>query len=52
MLQIARAKGVRIQRKEEYLPPSFVASAAPRVKVFVQECPETLHEWRELGFSV
>ena len=52
MLPIARTKGVRIQRKEEYLPPLFVASAALRVERFVQEWPETLHEWRELGFSV
>ena len=52
MLPIAVAKGVRIQRKEAYLPSSFVASAAPRVNRFVQEWPETLHWWRELGFSV
>jgi len=52
LLPIARTKGVRIQRKEEYLPPSFVASAASHVREFMQECPETLREWRELGFSV
>jgi len=52
MLPIARTKGLRIQRKQAYLPPLFVASATPRVKRFVQERPETLHEWRELGFDV
>jgi hypothetical protein len=52
MLPIARAKGIRIQRKEVYLPPVFMASAPLRVKRFVQEWPETLHQWRALGFSV
>jgi len=52
MLPIAIAKGFRIQRKEAYLPSSFVASAAPRVNRFVRELPETLHWWRDLGFSV
>ena len=52
MLPIARAKAVDIRRSEAYLPPSFVDSAAPRAKRFVQEWPETLREWRALGFSV
>lgn len=52
MLPIARRKGVNIRRSEVYLPPSFVASAAPRAKRFVQEWPETSREWKVLGFSV
>lgn len=52
MLPIAHAKGVRIQREETYLPPSFVAPVASRVKRFVQEWPESLHGWRVLGFGV
>jgi len=52
MLPIARMRGLTIQRKEGYLPSLFVASAALRVKRFVQEYPETLHEWRALGFRV
>ena len=52
MLPIARAKGVRISREEAYLPPSFLAPVASRVKRFVQEWPETLQGWRALGFRV
>jgi len=52
MLPIARRKGVNIRRSEVYLPPSFAASAAPRAKRFVQEWPETLREWKALGFSM
>ena len=52
MLPIARRKSVNIRRTEPYLPPSFVASAAPRVRRFVQEWPETLLEWKALGFVV
>lgn len=52
MLPIALAKGFTIRRGEAYLPPSFVASTAPRVKRFVREYPETVHSWRALGFSV
>lgn len=52
MLPIARTKGLSIRRREVYLPPSFVASAPPRVKRFVREWPETLHGWRDLGFRV
>lgn len=52
MLPIARAKGFSIKRTEAYLPSSFVASATSRVKRFVQECPDTHRDWKELGFSV
>jgi len=52
MLPIARRKGLTIKRKEGYLPPLFMAPATSRVKRFVQEWPETRHEWRALGFSV
>jgi len=52
MLPIARRKGVNIRRSDPYLPPSFVASATPRATRFVQEWPETLRQWRALGFSV
>lgn len=52
MLPIALTKGFNIQRGGTYSSPSFVASAAPRVKRFVQEWPETRYSWRDLGFSV
>ena len=52
MLPIARRKGVDIRRREGYLPRSFLASATPRAKRFVGEWPETLRDWRALGFSV
>jgi hypothetical protein len=52
MLPIALAKGFNIQRAEAYLPSLFVAAAAPRVKRFVREWPETVRLWRDLGFSV
>ncbi|KAF9652691.1 hypothetical protein BDM02DRAFT_2565348 [Thelephora ganbajun] len=52
MLPVARTKGFSIQREAYYLPPLLVAPAAVRVKRFVQEWPETLRQWRALGFSV
>jgi len=52
MLPIAHTRGLSIRRVEAYLPPSFVASAAPRVRRFVEEWPETLDGWRALGFNV
>lgn len=52
MLPLARARGINVTRTEAYLPSSFVASAAPRVKRFVQEWPETRKEWKVLGFRV
>jgi len=52
MLPIARAKSFDVRRKATYLPSSFIAPAASRVKRFVQEWPESRHGWRALGFSV
>ena len=52
MLPIALAKNFNIQHGGSYLSPSFVASAAPRVKRFVLEWPETRHSWRALGFKL
>lgn len=52
MLPIAVTKGFSVRRMEAYLPSLFVASAASRVKRFVQEWPDTLRWWKLLGFSV
>jgi len=52
MLPIAHAKGFGIRRVEAYLPPSFVALVAPRVRRFVEEWPDTLDGWRALGFDL
>jgi hypothetical protein len=41
-----------IQRWEGCLPPSLVVSSTSRMKAFVQEWPETLHELWALGFRV
>jgi len=52
MLPIARTRGLSIRRVEAYLPHSFVASAVSRVRRFVGKWPETLDQWRALGFNV
>ena len=52
MLPIARSKRVNVRRTEIYLPLPFVASAVLHAKRFAQEWPETLPDWRTLGFGV
>ena len=51
MLPIARAKGFNIGRLDARLPSSFVASAVLRVQRFLDKSPDTLIEWRALGFE-
>jgi len=53
LLELAIEKyDVNVKRDGKWLPESFLRAAATRVKVYVQNFPESAAHWKDLGFSV